>query len=132
MSPNNCPTRINPRSSRLISEATRFDVALTSGRGRDRAECLTVDQTLRVAFKLSRAGVMLVIVAGLGVLFAAMPLLGLGADVSPDSDNHLEQRYGTIGLGVALIWVVLMVTLAVMGIVMQFRQRPQRARRARR
>jgi hypothetical protein len=86
-----------------------------------------------VAFKVSRSGVMLVIVALLGTLFAAMPLMGLGADVSPEADSRLEQRYGNIGIGLALLWTAAMVVLAVTGVAMQFRPPRQRTgRRSRR
>ncbi|MEO6123639.1 MAG: hypothetical protein ABIR32_07985 [Ilumatobacteraceae bacterium] len=82
-----------------------------------------------MAFKASRSGIMFVFIAGLGILFAAMPLLGLGADVSPDADNHLERRYGNIGIGLALGWVALMVVIAMRGVLIQFR--PPKARSAR-
>jgi len=70
---------------------------------------------------------MFVIIAVLGTLFAAMPLMGLGADVSPDADAYLEQRYGNIGIGLAIGWVVLMVLIAATGVAMQFR--PSKPRR---
>ncbi len=75
---------------------------------------------------------MLIVVAVFGTLFAAMPLMGLGADVAPEADDHLEQRYGNVGFGLAIAWTVLMVLLAVLGLLMQFRQRPSRPRRGRR
>ena len=82
-----------------------------------------------MAFKVSRGGILLVIIALLGTLFAAMPLMGLGPDVSPEADSRLEQRYGNIGIGLALLWTGLMVLLAVIGIAMQFRPPRQRASR---
>lgn len=84
-----------------------------------------------MAFKVSRSGIMFVIIAALGTLFAAMPLMGLGADVSPDADSYLEQRYGNIGIGLAVAWVALMVLIAAAGVMMQFRP-PKPRRRARR
>ena len=85
-----------------------------------------------MAFKVSRLGILFIIVAVLGTLFAAMPWIGLGADVSPDADGYLEQRYGNIGLGLAAIWVVLMAILAVAGTVLQFVDRKPRRGRSRR
>ncbi len=85
-----------------------------------------------MAFKVSRSGIMLIFVAALGTLFAAMPLMGLGAEVSPDADSYLEQRYGNIGVGLAAMWTLLMVALAVVGFGMQFRQPKPRKPRARR
>jgi len=85
-----------------------------------------------VAFEVSRLGILFIIVAVLGTSFAAMPWIGLGADVSPEAEGYLEQRYGKIGLGLAAIWVVLMGILAVAGIVLQFVDRePRRSRRRR-
>ena len=74
---------------------------------------------------------MFVVIAVLGTLFAAMPLMGLGADVSPEADGRLEQRYGNIGIGLALAWVALMIVIAAAGVVMQFRP-PKPRRRSRR
>ena len=89
-------------------------------------------QTEPVAFKVSRSGILLVIIAALGTLFAAMPLMGLGPDVSPEADGRLERRYGNIGIGLAAIWVVFMVLLALMGLAMQFRPPKPRRSRSRR
>ncbi len=85
-----------------------------------------------MAFKVSRSGIGLILVAAFGIMFTAMPLMGLGADISPDADTYLEQRYGNIGIGLALMFTALMVVVALVGVIMQFRPRAPRQSKRRR
>ena len=82
-----------------------------------------------MAFKVSSSGIMYIIVAALGTLFAAMPWMGLGPDASPEADGFFERRYGTVGIVLAIGWVALMALIALRGISMQFHPPKPRTRR---
>ena len=53
-----------------------------------------------------------------GAILAMLPYFGLGPDTSSDASTYLERRYGNIGLGLTAIWLCLMATIFVVGVVL--------------
>lgn len=53
-----------------------------------------------------------------GAVLAILPYFGVGPDTSPDADTYLERRYGNIGLGLTAMWLALMATMFVVGLVL--------------
>ena len=64
-----------------------------------------------------------------GCVLVALPYLGVGPDTSPTADNYLERRYGNIGMGLAMMWLIVMTAVLVIGAVMTFYRFGHRGRR---
>ena len=74
-------------------------------------------------------GVALVLIGLGGCILAALPYLGVGPDTSPSADSYLERRYGNIGMGLAMMWLLFMIAVLVIGSVMTFSRFGHRRRR---
>ena len=73
-------------------------------------------------------GVALMVIGLAGCAFASLPYWGVGPDTSPGADTYLERRYGNIGMGLAVMWLVVMIAVLVVGSVMTFHRFGHRRR----
>ena len=62
-------------------------------------------------------GLGLIAFAFAGAVFAALPYFDVGPDTSPNSPTYIERRYGNIGVGLTVFWLIAMAVLVVVGIV---------------
>lgn len=85
---------------------------------------------LRQEKSLGRSwGLALMLIGLAGCILTALPYLGVGPDTSPSADSYLERRYGNIGMGLAMMWLAVMIAVLAIGAVMIFYRFGHRGRR---
>jgi hypothetical protein len=74
-------------------------------------------------------GPFLALAAVVGAILAALPYFGLGPDTSPSASSYIERRYGNIGIGLVVMWLVLMAATFAVGVVLTIVKLVGRSRR---